>query len=235
MRSVLHLALTLMFAVTPYQAIATTVEIGSGLRVHVPLKSWRALRDENLVIQRFDYSCGSAALATLMRYAHGRTVGEKAILDTVFQTLPRQDRRARKEKGLSLLDLQRAAEHYGFHAQGFKLRADQLPKLKGPVIVFISPGGYDHFAVLRGVRGGRVYLADPSSGNVRMPAYRFLESWLGSDGKGIIFAIQRKDPRSDQPTKLKPLGDGLAQPEILAARQMLAVGNLLTRMPALRR
>ena len=52
-----------------------------------------------------------------------------------------------------------------------------LGKLNGPVIVFIEPRGYKNFAVMRGFRGDRVHLADPSRGNIRMPAYRFQDSW----------------------------------------------------------
>jgi predicted double-glycine peptidase len=38
------------------------------------------LRDQNVVLQRFDYSCGAGALATLMRYYFGDAVSEEAIL-----------------------------------------------------------------------------------------------------------------------------------------------------------
>ena len=214
---------------------AATVEIGSGVRINVPLKTWKALRDENLIVQRFDYSCGSAALATLMRYGYGHEVGERDILDAVFETLSGDEEALRRDEGLSLLDLQRVAQARGFRAQGFKLRPEDLPKLKGPVIVFISPRGYDHFAVLRGVRGDRVYVADPSRGNLRQPAYRFLDDWLGDDGKGIIFVIEPEDGSGDYDDALKSLGDGLTQPELLTARQLLKVGNPFARLPELLR
>ena len=38
----------------------------------------------------------------------------------------------------------------------------QLTQLKAPVIVFIQPLGYKHFAVIRGIDRGRVYLAGRS-------------------------------------------------------------------------
>ena len=215
--------------------LAASVEIGPGLRIRVPLKSWKNLRDENLILQRFDYSCGAAVLATLMRYSYGQEVTERDILNDVFETLSGDEEVVRKKKGLSLLDLQRIAEARGFRAQGFKLSPENLRKLKGPVIVFISLRGYDHFAVLRGVRGDRVYLADPSRGNLRQPAYRFLDDWLGEDGKGIIFVIEPKGGGGPYDYALKPLGDGLTQPELLTARQMLEVGNPFLRLPELRR
>ena len=215
--------------------LAASIDVGSDLRIQVPLKSWKDLRDENLIVQRFDYSCGAAVLATLMRYSYGHEVTELDILTDVFETLSGDEEGVRREEGLSLLDLQRVAEARGFRAQGFKLLPEHLPRLKGPVIVFISPRGYDHFAVLRGVRGDRVYLADPSRGNLRQPAYRFLDDWLGDDGKGIIFVIEPEDGSGDYDYALKSLGDGLTQPELLTARQMVKVGNPFVRLPELMR
>jgi ABC-type bacteriocin/lantibiotic exporter with double-glycine peptidase domain len=103
------------------------------------------------------------------------------------------------------------------------------------VIVFIEPRGYKHFAVLRGVRGDRVYLADPSRGNIRMPAYSFLNSWLGDNGKGIIFVVEPKDGLPDHDYPLSLPADGLPQPEIMTAREMLAVGNPFLGLPELGR
>ena len=95
--------------------------------------------------------------------------------------------------------------------------------------------GYKHFAVLRGVRGDRVYLADPSRGNIRMPMYRFQNSWLQDGGKGIILVVE---PDTGPPDRDMPLVldvEGLPQPEIMTAREMLAVGNPFTWLPELSR
>ena len=211
---------------------AASVNIGAGQRIVAPLKTWKDLRDENLVVQRFDYSCGSAALATLMGYGYGQPIAEQDILAAVFATLSGDEETTRRDKGLSLLDLQRVAEANGFSAQGFKIEPDQLSALKGPVIVFISPNGYDHFAVLKGVRGDRVYLADPSRGNLRQPAYRFLDDWLGDDGKGIIFAIQPEGD-GEYVNLLAPGTGGMTQPELMTARQLLEVGSPFARIPGL--
>ena len=109
--------------------------------------------------------------------------------------------------------------------------------LVGPALVFerVEPRGYKHFAVLRGVKADRVYLADPSRGNVRMPAYRFLDSWLGETGTGIIFVIEPKDGRPEGEFPLSLPAGGLPQPEIMTAREMLAVGNPFLRLPELSR
>ena len=214
---------------------AANIGIGSGARIDVPLKSMKDLRDKDLVKQRLDYSCGAAALATILRYGFGDEVTERDILKELFDLLSEDEEGLRRKEGFSLLDLQHVAQARGYKAQGFRLEPQYLAKLGGPVIVFIEPRGYKHFAVLRGVRGDRVYLADPSRGNVRMPAYRFLDSWLGETGKGIIFVIEPKDGLSEGEFPLSLPSEGLPQPEIMTAREMLAVGNPFVRLPELSR
>ena len=146
---------------TGASAHAASVRVGSGTRVELPLRSMKDLRDQGLVKQRFDYSCGAAALATILRYGFGDEVTERDILTELFELLSEDEEGLRRKEGFSLLDLQRVAQARGYKAQGFRLEPRYLAKLAGPVIVFIAPRGYKHFAVLRGVRGDRVYLADP--------------------------------------------------------------------------
>ena len=224
----------ILCAVSP-GARGANIGVGSDTRVDVPLRSMKDLRDQDLVKQRLDYSCGAAALATVLRYGFGDKVTEREILVELFDLLSEDEAGLRRKEGFSLLDLQRVAQARGYKAQGFRLAPQYLPKLGGPVIVFIEPRGYKHFAVLRGVRGDRVYLADPARGNVRMPAYSFLDTWLGENGKGIIFVVEPKEGLPGHEFPLSVPSDGLPQPEILTARELLAVGNPFIRLPELAR
>jgi predicted double-glycine peptidase len=216
-------------------AAAANVDIGSGLRIYPSVKSIKDLRDENVVKQQFDYSCGAAALATLLRYGFGDDATERDVLVKLWELLSEEEKEISAREGFSLLDLQRVAHARGYKAEGFRLEPKYLDKLRGPVIVFIEPRGYKHFAVLRGMKDDRVYLADPSRGNIRMPAYTFLESWIQEGGKGIIFVVE---PKTGLPTDEMPLAlnvEGLPNPEIMTARQMLAVGNPFVILPELSR
>ena len=225
-----------VFAVIAFASTAfAQITVGPGLRIDEPAGSMKDLRDRNVIKQRFDFSCGAAALATLLRYGFGQSVTEAQIMAALFD-LPTEDEKAsRRRTGFSLLDMQRVARAQGYDAEGFRLEADQLAMLDGPVVVYIEPRGYKHFAVLRGVRGDRVYLADPSLGNVRMPLYAFLDRWLQDDNKGIIFVVEPKSGGSgslDALTRTLPQ-NGRTRPEIIAAREMLAVRAPLLR-PSLR-
>lgn len=193
------------------------------------------LRDQDLVKQRFDFSCGAAALATLLRYGFGESVNEGQILDGLFDLPSENEKAERRRTGFSLLDLQRVAQARGFNAEGFRLEPAQVAMLGGPVIVFVEPRGYKHFAVLRGVRGDRVYLADPSRGNIRMPVHTFVDSWVQNDGKGIIFVVEPKSGPPDNKAAgalTRTLAEaGRLHPEIVAAREMLTIGGSLRPQP----
>ncbi len=103
------------------QARAANIEVGSGIRVEVPLRSMKDLRDQDLVKQRFDYSCGAASLATILRYGFGDEVTERDILINLFDLLSEDEEGLRRKEGFSLLDLQQVAQARGYKAQGFRL------------------------------------------------------------------------------------------------------------------
>ena len=209
---------------------ASQIGIGPGLRVDAPARSMKALRDQGLVKQGVDFSCGAAALATILRYGFGENVTEREILVQLFDLLSEEEKPTVRNTGFSLLHLQRVAQARGYHAEGFRLEPQQLSMLGGPVIVYIEPHDYQHFAVLRGVRGDRVYLADPSRGNIRVPAYTFLDGWLQDDGKGIIFVVEPKTGLPDGKVPLALDKRGKPLPEVMTARELLAVGNPLVRL-----
>jgi predicted double-glycine peptidase len=194
--------------------------------VEFSVKSLRALRDEGVVKQRYDYSCGSASLATLLTYGLNDPVDENALLRAILEPLSADELKALQKKGLSLFDLQKLAQGRGHKAQGFRVHLSQLPKLSRPVIVFIKPGGYEHFAVLKGLRGDRAYLADPSLGNVRMPIYRFLDMWADESGHGVIFAVERSDGRWPEQYDLRLPGSTGQPLEALTAARLMTSGKL---------
>ena len=210
MRIVLALCIATISACAAAEGIAVT--------------SVLARRDAGVVKQRFDYSCGSAALATLLTYGLNDPVDEPTLLRALLEPLSADELGALQKKGLSLLDLQRLAQKRGHKAQGFRLHASQLAKLSRPVIVFIKPGGYEHFAVLKGVHGGRAYLADPSLGNVRMPLYRFFDMWADESGRGVIFVVERASGGWPERYPLQLAGAAEPPLEQLSAERMLSIG-----------
>jgi predicted double-glycine peptidase len=182
----------LLFACTGGIGVAEEwpLDPAGGIVVAKKRHTLKELRDRYVVKQELDYSCGAAVLATLMRYYYGDDTSEREILELLnvrLRTLPRADLLRKQRSGFSLLDLKIVAEQKGYKAAGFELSLDQIGKLVAPVVVYVRPLGYDHFAILRGVAGDRVLLADPARGNLSMNTSRFAEEY-----GGVIFALGRK-------------------------------------------
>jgi uncharacterized protein len=194
-------------------------------RTEIHVRSLRGQRDAGVVKQGYDYSCGAASLATLLTYGLDDAVGEDALLRALIEPLSPDQLAALQKKGLSLFDLQQLAQKRGHKAQGFRIHRDQLANLSYPVIVFIKPHGYQHFAVFKGLRGGRVHIADPSLGNVRMPLYRFLDMWADESGHGVIFAVERADGGWPNRFALQLAGDANTPLEVLSAARMREIGK----------
>lgn len=178
----------------------------------------KELQDQYVIKQDSDYSCGAAALATLLTYYFGEETSEQEMLGLMNAGLTKVEQARKHFKGYSLLDLQRAARLKGYQAAGFKLTVEQLTQLAAPVIVFVQPMGYKHFAVLRGVDRGRVFLADPVRGNLRMGIGRFLAEW-----DGIIFVLGKTGEEDLTTYPLALPRPDYVQPEL----QLLRVGRML--------
>jgi predicted double-glycine peptidase len=171
----------------------------------------KELRDQYVVKQEFDFSCGAAAMATLLTYYFGDATSEQDIMQILTAELSKDERKLKEWRGFSLLDLKGVAQAKGYRAAGFKLTIEQLTQLAAPVIVFVQPLGYPHFAVLRGVNRGRVFLADPARGNLRLSVARFLSEWngivfvLGKAGEENItnYPLALPRPESTQPELLR--------------------------------
>lgn len=98
-----------------------------------------------------------------------------------------------------------------------KLKYAGLKQLKGPVLIHLEREDYKH-AVLKGVREDRVYLADPSRGNVRMSVDRFAQEWSGA-----ALVLGRKGFGVPQSHPLAPEDRGPLQIEMQNARRSLYV------------
>jgi predicted double-glycine peptidase len=151
--------------------------------------SWKELRTRNIVMQRRDYSCGAAALATMARYYLGDSVDEDYFLDILDELLTREEIVDRIKNGLALSDLRRAADKAGYEAVVTKLTFEKLADAKVPLLVGITEGEYKHFVVYRGTNFRWVYLADPIRGHIRLTPNEFNRQWQ----KNLALAISKPD------------------------------------------
>ena len=147
------------------------------------VRSLAELRDEGVVRQRLDLTCGAAAIATLLTYQFGRPVSERAVVLTLLGRTSAALVRSRL--GFSLLDLKGYAASQGLAAAGLGgMTLDDLDE-HAPAIVPLRWHGFRHFVVYRGRRGDRVLLADPAFGNRTLRLDAFQSAWAG----GIAFVV----------------------------------------------
>jgi predicted double-glycine peptidase len=145
-----------------------------------PVRSLLELRDDRLVRQHWDLSCGAAAIATLMTYQLGDPVSERQAAVGMLRT--GDARLVRARLGFSLLDLKRFAASRGFAAAGYAgLSLDELLAM-APAVAPIRVRGFGHFVVVRGRRGDRLLLGDPAFGNRTMSVEAFMQAWTSRIG-----------------------------------------------------
>jgi predicted double-glycine peptidase len=153
---------------------------GAGIvKVHVV-----SLRDQlfaGIVHQQTDYSCGAAAVATILDDAYGMHLSERAAILGMLRV---SDYDTVKYRGFSMLDMKHYVESLGMEGVGYRLSIDTLYKVQVPSIVLMSIEGYEHFVVLKKATAEYAYVADPMLGNRAIPAADFASSW-----NNIIFVV----------------------------------------------
>ncbi|WP_133477775.1 C39 family peptidase [Cognatilysobacter segetis] len=174
MRPILPLLLLLACG-APATTAASNLELRApGATYSVPVTSLKEARFRTTVRQRFDFSCGSAATATLLTYQYGLPVSEADVFRDMFAKGNVQ--KIRRE-GFSLLDMRRYLASKGFQADGFKLPLEKLAEEGLPAIVLLNDKGYRHFVVVKGLRGDRVLVGDPARGTRALPRRQFERLW----------------------------------------------------------
>ena len=164
-------------AVTSLSAVSFAHAALSNARAERPVRTLLETRQENVILQRWDNSCGAAALATILTYHKEFPVTEeRAARAMLRQTDPL---RVKQRGGFSLLDMQRYAAQVGFESDGYSdMTMDDLAS-QLPMIVPIRVRGYDHFVIVRHVTDRDVAIADPGFGNYRMRRSSFASTWSG--------------------------------------------------------
>lgn len=179
--------------VPAFIGLATLLALGvahAQAQARAPVRSLLEIRQANVVVQRWDTSCGAAALATLLNYQHGLKSEEKEIAEAMLQRT--DPLKVKVRGGFSLLDLKRYADAQGLQGVGYmKLTLEDLLGM-APAIVPVLFRGYPHFVVVRGRSGDKVLLADPAFGNTTVDAGIFERSWQGNIG----FVVQRRDGKA---------------------------------------
>lgn len=183
-------ALSALLALTACagQVAGGRARFGTGGEYVLPVQSVVDRQFQGVIRQRYDFSCGSAALATLLRHHYDLEVGEADAFRGMWD---KGDRAQIRRLGFSLLDMKRWLASHRLNADGYKVSLEKIAETGVPGIALISIKNYRHFVVIKGVRRDEVLLGDPSNGLVIMPRDEFQRAW-----NGIYFVLSEEQARA---------------------------------------
>jgi uncharacterized protein len=179
------LFLVVAWLAVPAHAQTPSISLQASGNYTVPVASLKGIRFRNTVHQQFDFSCGSAALATLLTHHYGHRVSEQDVFKEMYE---HGDQAKIAKEGFSLLDIKNYLAARGFDSDGYVAEIEQLAEAGLPAIALIQENGYHHFVVIKGLRNGRVLLGDPSAGTRTLPYARFKKMWVNS----ILFVVRNR-------------------------------------------
>ena len=171
----------------------------------IEFKTWQEMQVENVVMQNQDYSCGAAALSTLLTYFFEDNVSEAAIISSIVSRSSEAQKEVIRNNGFSMTELRDEAIRLGYEAEIDTFPLDRIHKFPIPMIVYVEKHGFKHFAVLKGVRNGEAFLADPSRGNMQLHFDVFVEEWKNSTDSKDSYAGLALGKKGSMRTKDHPL------------------------------
>ena len=185
MRRGAALLLAFGFALAGAARAATLDVRAPGAAYAVPVTSLKEARFRTTIRQQYDFSCGSAATATLLTYQYGQPVSEADVFKQMFAG---GDARKIRRDGFSMLDMRRYLASQGYEADGFQLPLEKLAEQGLPAIVLLNDKGYRHFVVVKGLKGDRVLVGDPARGTRSLPRDVFDRLW---DNR-VLFVVHNR-------------------------------------------
>ena len=134
--------------------------------LHPNLRSDRGGRFKTpTVLQMETTECAAACLGIILAY-HGRWVPLEAL----------RVRCGVSRDGANAANMLKAAREFDLIARGFRSQHEQLFDIPFPMVVFWE---FNHFVVLEGIKGDKVYINDPGEGPRRITKQEFVEGFAG--------------------------------------------------------
>jgi len=224
MKRIVHVAIV-YFLLLPF-FIPTTFALATSPTPHRPL------RYTHVTGQTDWYTCGAAAVSTLLTYYYGDEVSEQEILEVAFMAT--QESGKDPLEGLTALSLKRAMQQRDYQVKAYRVNLEQLVDYfqRGglPVVAHVTKPQL-HFLVISGLVKNpqrpnaqpQVLLADPSWGRRIIPLEE-LVTYKGFSGV-ILIAVPKSREQLEEVRRLQ-------QEELTWAQQELSrLVSLRERMP----
>lgn len=205
------------------QAAPVAIPGVSGGDVMVNVTSKKESQFRSTMRQRYDFSCGSAALATLLSSGYEDAVSEGTVFQKMYEA---GDKERIRTQGFSLLDMKKYLDSEGYQADGFRISLDKFAELGVPAITILNLKGYKHFVVVKGISGNEVLLSDPAAGTMVLPRSQF-----ESMSNGVLFLVRNRknvavnnfNRKQDWQVRTKaPIGTAMGATELGGVTNFLA-------------
>lgn len=196
----------------------------------VEAKSLQEKGWDRVVRQEYDYSCGSAAVATLLTYHYQRETSEAEVFETMIRA---GDAEKIQRHGFSMLDMKGYLDGRGLEADGFRISLEDFIHIGVPAITMVNTGGYKHFVVVKGIDADSILVGDPAIGTLVVPREQFEQLWNGTVlGARAEIAVARRHFNHEEDWAVRPdspLARGVNRSSLGAALLTLPAFNELGR------
>jgi len=131
------------------------------------------ISNHKIILFKDDRSCGSAALATILKYSFNVDVNEMNVITGMLTYGDRES--IVKRSAFSFYDMKRFLASIGYTGTGYKIDGqisseqfnnDDFDTIRNTTIIPIEVSGYSHFTVYRAFDDQYVYLGSPLYGNI---------------------------------------------------------------------
>ena len=183
---------------------------------NVEVKTYQEQLFGDVFRQQYDFSCGSAAVASLLTYHYDIESQESTIFEFMFK---HGDKDKIEKQGFSMLDMKKYLNSVGLDANGYNIPLDKFHDLRIPAITIVNFDGYMHFVVIKGMNQKNVILGDPSRGTLMIPIKDFEQVYKGTvllvknrveQGRGSFITADNYNIYNTSPTSEAVVRDSLS-------------------------
>lgn len=148
------------------------------------VKSYREIRNEGVVRQNYEESCGAAAVATLLNLLDMHQFSESDIVSKMSSNT----------NMVSFLELSKVLHDLGWENKGYQISREVFEKLNIPVLVKIqNDPRYPHFVVVINQIGDFISVFDPNFGKYISSKDEFYSIWDKDNLGGYVLIVNPKN------------------------------------------
>lgn len=162
------------------------------LKAEFVVKSYQEIKNEKVVRQNYEESCGAASLATLINILDDSNLTELDLLKAMSGQQLYTDM-------VSFADLNDAVKKLGFQSKSYKIDRKILESIMSvPILVKIEDDPrFPHFVVIINHKGNYLQIFDPSYGEYISSKREFYSVWDRFKKGGFALIINPKKQLKD--------------------------------------